>query len=112
MEPPTGPPRFDELVRSASGQLLASLIRYFGDFDVAEEALADAWLLAAERWPLEGFPDEPAAWVMTVARQTYRRHRMDSAEVGLEQLIAVEHKAIRRLVDVDGHEVTARSARL
>ena len=69
MEPPTGRERFEQLVRSASGQLLATLIRYFGDFDIAEESLADAWLLAAERWPIDGFPNEPAAWVMTVARR-------------------------------------------
>ncbi len=66
---PVGRGRFDELVRTASAQVLASLIRYFGDFDLAEESLADAWLLAAERWPVDGFPDEPAAWVMTVARR-------------------------------------------
>jgi len=64
-----GRERFEQLVRSTSGQLLATLIRYFGDFDVAEESLADAWLLAAERWPVDGFPNEPAAWVMTVARR-------------------------------------------
>ena len=69
MDQPTGRQRFDAVVRSVSGQVLATLIRYFGDFDIAEECLADAWLLAAERWPVDGFPDEPAAWVTTVARR-------------------------------------------
>jgi RNA polymerase sigma-70 factor (ECF subfamily) len=61
--------RFERLVRSVSGQVLATLIGQLRDFDDAEDALAEAWLLAAERWPVDGFPDEPAAWVLTVARR-------------------------------------------
>ena len=61
--------RFDRLVRDASGQVLAALIANLGDFDLAEEALAEAWLLAAERWPTSGFPDRPEAWLFTVARR-------------------------------------------
>ena len=60
---------FEHLVRRASGQVLATLIRYCGDIDTAEEALADALLLAAENWPIDGFPDSPEAWLLTVARR-------------------------------------------
>lgn len=51
--------RFEHLVRGSSGQVLAALIGHLGDFDLAEESLADAWLLAAESWPRDGFPDNP-----------------------------------------------------
>ena len=61
--------RFEHLVRSATGQVLATLIGQLRDFDLAEDALADALLLAAERWSVDGFPDEPAAWLLTVARR-------------------------------------------
>jgi RNA polymerase sigma-70 factor (ECF subfamily) len=61
--------RFEHLVRAVSGQVLATLIGQLRDFDDAEDALAEAWLLAAERWPVDGFPGEPAAWLLTVARR-------------------------------------------
>lgn len=61
--------RFERLVRESSGQVLAALIGCLRDFDLAEESLADAWLLAAERWPRDGFPDNPEAWLYTVARR-------------------------------------------
>ena len=60
---------FEHLVRRSSGRVLATLIRDVGDFDVAEEALGDALLLAAEHWPRTGFPDAPEAWLLTVARR-------------------------------------------
>ena len=66
---PTDRDRFDQLVRSSSGHVRATLIRQLGDFDLAEEGLADALLLAAEHWPVDGFPDHPEAWLLTVARR-------------------------------------------
>lgn len=53
----------------AYGSVLATLIRFLGgDFDAAEEALADAFTAALETWPLDGIPAVPAAWLTTVAR--------------------------------------------
>ena len=49
--------------------MLASLIGYFGDFDLAEDAAAEAFAIAAQRWPSEGTPDHPAAWLVTTARR-------------------------------------------
>ena len=54
--------------RRESGQIIATLIRIFRDFDVAEEAMQDALIIALDRWPDHGIPDNPAAWIMTAAR--------------------------------------------
>ncbi len=48
--------------------MLAGLIGFLGDFDLAEEAAQDAFAVAAERWPRDGIPDNPRAWLMTTAR--------------------------------------------
>ncbi len=50
------------------GRVLASLIGFLGDFDLAEEAAQDAFAIAAERWPREGEPANPGAWLVTTAR--------------------------------------------
>ncbi len=54
--------------RDHSGRVLATLIRRLGDFDRAEDALQDALTRALETWPEAGIPDEPAAWLITTAR--------------------------------------------
>jgi RNA polymerase sigma-70 factor (ECF subfamily) len=48
--------------------VLASLIGYLGDFDLAEEAAQEAFAIAAQRWPADGTPDNPAAWLVRTAR--------------------------------------------
>jgi RNA polymerase sigma-70 factor, ECF subfamily len=58
----------DQVFRDEWGRVLAGLIGFLGDFDVAEEAAQDAFAVAAERWPREGVPDNPRAWLMTTAR--------------------------------------------
>jgi RNA polymerase sigma-70 factor (ECF subfamily) len=55
--------------RSESGRAVATLVRYFGDLDVAEEAVQDAFVVAVERWPVEGLPPSPAGWIITTARR-------------------------------------------
>jgi RNA polymerase sigma-70 factor (ECF subfamily) len=59
----------ERLVRQESGQVLASLIRTLGDFDLAEEAFQDALVAALEHWPASGVPDRPGAWLLTTARR-------------------------------------------
>ncbi len=54
--------------RDEHGRALATLIRVLGDFDLAEEALSDAYLVALERWPVDGAPSNPGAWITTTAR--------------------------------------------
>ena len=55
--------------RAEHGRVLARLIGLLGDFDLAEEALADAYVAAARDWPAGGVPDCPAAWLLTTARR-------------------------------------------
>ncbi|HEY6568162.1 MAG TPA: RNA polymerase sigma factor [Actinomycetota bacterium] len=58
----------DRLFRRESGRAVATLIRAIGDFDLAEEAVQDAFVTALERWPTDGIPDNPGAWITTTAR--------------------------------------------
>ena len=66
--------------REEHGRIVASLIGYFGDFDVAEEAMQDALAVALGRWPRHGIPDNPGAWITTTAKRkgidTLRRERV------------------------------------
>ncbi|HEX5016273.1 MAG TPA: RNA polymerase sigma factor [Actinomycetes bacterium] len=55
--------------REDSGRAVATLIRLFGDVDVAEEAVQDAFTVASERWPVDGIPPSPAGWIITTARR-------------------------------------------
>ncbi len=58
----------DRLFRHESGRAVATLIRVLGDFDLAEEAVQEAFAVALERWPTDGVPDNPGAWITTTAR--------------------------------------------
>ncbi len=60
--------RIDAIYRSDSRRVLASLIRLLGDFDLAEEALSDAFTAALERWPVDGIPANPRAWLVSTGR--------------------------------------------
>ncbi|HEY2458144.1 MAG TPA: RNA polymerase sigma factor [Candidatus Acidoferrum sp.] len=59
---------FEKLHREESGRILATLIRLLGDFDVAEEALQEAYTVALQKWPVEGTPANPRAWLISTAR--------------------------------------------
>ncbi len=58
----------DRLFRDEQGRAVATLIRVTGDFDLAEEAVQDAFIAALETWPVRGVPDNPGAWITTTAR--------------------------------------------
>jgi RNA polymerase sigma-70 factor (ECF subfamily) len=58
----------DRAFRDEWGRVLAALIGFLGDFDLAEEAAQDAFAIAAERWPRDGPPASPRAWLVTTAR--------------------------------------------
>ena len=61
-------PDFDALYRRESRRVLATLIRLVGDFDLAEEAMAEAFRAAIEQWPREGVPANPRAWLVSAGR--------------------------------------------
>ena len=82
----------DTVYRSESRRILATLIRLLGDFDLAEEALHDAFSAAMEQWPKDGVPANPRAWLVSVGRfktidAMRRRARFDALQADLaEQL--------------------------
>ena len=68
MRPPEVDASLDAVLREERGRLTASLVRILGDWDLAEELVQDAAVAALEHWPREGIPRNPAAWLMTTAR--------------------------------------------
>ena len=70
----------EKVFREEYGRVFATLVRVFGDFDVAEEAIQDAFLVAIDRWPDAGIPPNPAAWITTTAKRKaidgYRREKV------------------------------------
>ena len=60
--------RHHRAFRDEWGRVVATLIRLTGDWDLAEECAQDAFARAAERWPRDGIPRRPGAWLTTVAR--------------------------------------------
>lgn len=80
----------DALYRTDSGRILATLIRLLGDFDRAEDAMQDAFAAALERWPVDGLPGNPRAWLVSTGRNRAidalrRRARFDAAQEKLAQ---------------------------
>ena len=59
----------ESVFRRESGRIIAGLIRVSGSFDLAEEAMQDAFAAALARWPAQGIPDSPAAWITAVAHR-------------------------------------------
>lgn len=78
----------DAVYRAESRRVLATLIRLLGDFDLAEEALHDAFVAAVEQWPRGGVPDNPRAWLVSAGRfkaidTLRRRARFDASLAAL-----------------------------
>src|SRR5829696_7280586 len=80
----------DALYRSESRRVLATLIRLLGDFDLAEDALHDAFRAALEQWPKDGVPANPRTWLVSAGRfkaidAMRRRARFDASLVELAE---------------------------
>lgn len=91
--------RIEELYRTESRRVFATLVRRLHSFDLAEEALQDAFAAAAQKWPQEGVPANPRAWLVSVGRfkaidTLRRRTRFDTSLVELAAKLDTETSAI------------------
>src|ERR671916_2854043 len=80
--------KLDAVYRAESRRVFATLVRLLGDFDLAEEALHEAFRAALEQWPREGVPANPRAWLVSAGRfkaidTLRRRARFDASLVTL-----------------------------
>ncbi|CAK16681.1 RNA polymerase sigma factor [Pseudomonas entomophila] len=85
----------ETVYRQESRRILATLIRLLGDFDLAEEAMHDAFFIAVERWQRDGIPDNPRAWLVSTGRfkaidALRRRARFDRSQADLIMLLEGE----------------------
>ena len=82
-------PSVEEVFRSSSGAITASLIRFCGDFGLAEDAVQEAFIIALKVWESEGIPLNPGGWIATTAkRRLIDRLRSDSRRRDREQVVA------------------------
>jgi RNA polymerase sigma-70 factor (ECF subfamily) len=89
--------QIEALYRREWGPILATLIRRLGDFDVAEEALQEAFAAALQQWPEQGAPDEPVAWIVQTAKHKaidrLRRGSLYTEKLGVVAEIAALERA-------------------
>ena len=83
----------DAVFREQWGRVLATLIGLLGDFDLAEEVAQDAFAIAAERWPRDGVPSNPSAWLISTGRNraidVMRRNRTLAEKLKLLDVVEV-----------------------
>ena len=111
------PGAVEQAFREESGRILATLIRFLGDFDKAEEALQDAMATALERWPRDGVPDNPPAWITTVARRKaidrIRRDRnRDERHIALAEDRSHDTDGLEMFEETDGSSLQDDRLRL
>ena len=85
----------DAIFRREVGRCTATLIRVLGDIDLAEDAVAEAFVVAAERWPVDGVPPNPGGWITTTARN----RAID--RIRREQTRTDRYVAAHRITDMD-----------
>src|SRR5690606_18846070 len=99
----------DAVYRRESRRVLATLIRLLGDFDLAEEALHEAFLAALAQWPSDGIPDNPRAWLVSAGRfkgidTLRRRARFDKSLRTLAHELDDDAELIDELAAVDDRQ--------
>jgi RNA polymerase sigma-70 factor, ECF subfamily len=97
---------FEALYRTESRRVFATLVRLLGDFDLAEEATAEAFRAALEQWPKEGVPDNPRAWLVSAGRfkaidGIRRQRRFTNVEPEDLESIAAEPEAEKENIEDD-----------
>ena len=90
----------ERMFREEYGRAVAVLVRHFGDIDVAEEAVQDAFTVAVQRWPSDRLPPSPAGWIITTARNRaidrFRREASREDRHAQAALLAMPARAARR----------------
>ena len=99
----------DSLYRVDSGRILATLIRLLGDFDLAEEAMHEAFAAALSLWPRSGVPDNPRPWLISTARfkaidTLRRRARFDASQDELVRYLEGQSSLAEKSNEDGGHE--------
>ncbi len=99
----------DSLYRVDSGRILATLIRLLGDFDLAEEAMHEAFAAALSRWPRSGVPGNPRPWLISTARfkaidTLRRRARFDASQDELVRYLEAQLSSAERSNEADSLE--------
>jgi RNA polymerase sigma-70 factor (ECF subfamily) len=96
----------EDIYRTDSRRVLATLIRLLGDFDAAEEALHDAFVVAMERWPTDGVPANPVAWLVSTGRfkAIDKRRRQTTFESRRDE-IARELSDVSAEADFNDHDI-------
>jgi RNA polymerase sigma-70 factor (ECF subfamily) len=99
----------DSLYRVDSGRILATLIRLLGDFDIAEEAMHEAFAAALSLWPKNGVPDNPRPWLISTARfkavdTLRRRARFDASQEELARHLEAQSISAERSDEENGLE--------
>jgi RNA polymerase sigma-70 factor (ECF subfamily) len=90
--PPVTESEIERVFREEFGRAVSVLVRSFGDIDIAEEAVQEAFIVAAQRWPQTGLPPSPAGWIITTARRrAIDRLRSDTAREDRHAKAALMH---------------------
>ena len=98
--PAVTPSEIERVFRGEYGRAVAVLARVFGDIDIAEEAVQDAFATALARWPNGGMPPSPAGWIITTARnRAIDRLRRESSRDDRHAQAALLHQARREPVE-------------
>ena len=92
--------QIERIFREEYGRIVASLVRRFGDIDIAEEAASEALLVALEKWPAEGVPPNPGGWLTTTAGNK------GIDRIRREQQRDIKHQAALMITDDTPHEPT------
>ncbi|NGP04130.1 sigma-70 family RNA polymerase sigma factor [Rhodococcus sp. 14C212] len=99
--------------RAEHGRAVAALVRAFGDIDLAEESVQDAFAVAVARWPADGLPPSPAGWIVTTARRrAIDRIRREKARAGKHAEAARLHESGNTAGAADGEETVVPDDRL
>ncbi|MFL6565273.1 MAG: RNA polymerase sigma factor [Burkholderiales bacterium] len=96
--------KVEAIYRAESRRVFATLVRLLGDFDLAEEALHEAFRAALEQWPSDGVPENPRAWLVSAGRfkaidAIRRRARFDPLEEEHAETISIEEKEVDEIED-------------